>query len=120
MGELLPFLVFAGALAAVMGCFARLATLVRRRGVGGSAVRAAMASYDEAFRVTAHDSHYEIQAQAERKAPMPSPDDQLGAGGGRAGLGKGGSGSPRPYPRRPQRILRRLRRRINRRLRHGR
>ncbi|MFI6894532.1 hypothetical protein ACIBM4_10510 [Streptomyces sp. NPDC050256] len=75
MDELLPFLVFAGALAAVLGGFARLASRVRRRGLAGAAMQAAMASYDEAFRVTAHDSYYEIQAQVERQAPMASPDD---------------------------------------------
>ncbi|TXS34882.1 hypothetical protein [Streptomyces sp. OR43] len=75
MDELLPFLVFAGALAAVLGGFALLASRVRRRGLAGAAMRAAMASYDEAFRVTAHDSYYEIQAQVERQAPMASPDD---------------------------------------------
>ncbi|MEU1471233.1 hypothetical protein ABZ434_23775 [Streptomyces sp. NPDC005761] len=75
MDVLLPFLVSAGALAAVMGCFARLATRVRRRGLAGSAMRAAMASYDEAFRVTAHESYYEIQAQVERQASMASPGD---------------------------------------------
>ncbi|WP_326659346.1 hypothetical protein [Streptomyces sp. NBC_00385] len=74
MDELLPFLVFAGALAAVLGGFARLASRVRRRGLAGAATRAAMASYDEAFRVTAHDSYYEIQAQVERQAPMAAPD----------------------------------------------
>jgi hypothetical protein len=71
----LPLLILAGALAAVMGFFAWLAALVRRRGIAGTALRGAIASYDEAMRVTAHDSHYEIRAQAERKAPVPSPDD---------------------------------------------
>lgn len=59
MGEFLPFLVVTGALAAVMGLFTWLACVVRRRGLAGAAVRTAMASYEEAFRVTAHDSHYE-------------------------------------------------------------
>ncbi|MER7727877.1 hypothetical protein [Streptomyces sp. NPDC096323] len=75
MDELLPFLVFAGTLAAVLGCFAWLAVRVRRRGLAGSAMRAAMASYDEAFRVTAHDSYQEMRAQVERQAPMAFPDD---------------------------------------------
>lgn len=75
MDDLLPFLVFAGALAAVLGGFAWLASRVRRRGLAGAAMQAAMASYDEAFRVTAHDSYYEIQAQTERQAPMATPDD---------------------------------------------
>ncbi|MEU2427953.1 hypothetical protein ABZ611_00265 [Streptomyces sp. NPDC007861] len=75
MREYLPLLMLAGALAAVLGCFAWLASRVRRRGTAGAAVRAAMASYDEAFRVTAHESYYEIQAQQDRKAPLLSPDD---------------------------------------------
>ncbi|HZG02745.1 MAG TPA: hypothetical protein VE546_04035 [Streptomyces sp.] len=70
MGGLLPYLVVTGSLAAAMGFFAWLARVVRRRGVAGAAVRAAMAAYDEAFHVTAHDSHHEIRAQAERRAPV--------------------------------------------------
>lgn len=75
MGPLLPYLVLAACLAAIMGLFAWLATVIRRRGVAGSAVRAAMASYEEAFQVTAHDAHYEILAQAERTMPVMAPDD---------------------------------------------
>ncbi|WP_181766531.1 hypothetical protein [Streptomyces albidus (ex Kaewkla and Franco 2022)] len=75
MDEFLPFLGFVGALAVVMGFFRWLAFLVRRRGLAGQAIRAALASHDEAFRVTAHDSHYEIQAQADRQVPMSSPGD---------------------------------------------
>ncbi|MDX3056439.1 hypothetical protein PV394_15030 [Streptomyces sp. NE06-03E] len=65
MSDVLPLLVLAGALAAVLGFFRWLASRVRRRGTAGAAVTAALASYDEAFRVT---------AQAERKAPLLSPD----------------------------------------------
>ncbi|MFD9715299.1 hypothetical protein [Streptomyces sp. NPDC059076] len=75
MGEAVSLLVIAGALAVVMGLFTWLASIVRRRGAAGTAISAALASYDEAFRVTAHESHYEIRAQTERKAPAPSPDD---------------------------------------------
>ncbi|MGW4228371.1 hypothetical protein ACWEF9_03630 [Streptomyces sp. NPDC004980] len=99
MGELAPLLVLAGALAAVMAFFTWLASRARRRGVAGSAIRAAMASYDEAFRVTAHDAHYEILAQAERQVPMVSPD---------APWGRGRPGTARPRPRRG------LRRRVGR------
>jgi hypothetical protein len=74
MRDVVPFLITVAALAAVVAGFAWLAARVRRRGLAGTAVRAALASYDEAFRTTAHDSHYEIQAQAERKVPAPSPD----------------------------------------------
>lgn len=78
MNALLPLLVVVGCLAVVMGFFGRLAVLVRRRGTAGAAITAAMASYDEAFRVTAHDAHYEIQAAAGRQIPLPSPDDPAG------------------------------------------
>ena len=76
MGGLLPFVVFVGVLAAVLGLFTWLASVVRRRGLAGGAVSAALASYEEAFRVTAHESHVEIRAQAERKTPVPTPDGQ--------------------------------------------
>ncbi|MFJ4535484.1 hypothetical protein ACIP39_05885 [Streptomyces tibetensis] len=74
-GQLLPLLIVAGALAVVMGLFAGLASVVRRRGLAGSGFRAAMASYEEAFRVTAHDAHYEIQAQAQVQSPAAAPGD---------------------------------------------
>ncbi|MEU3888751.1 hypothetical protein [Streptomyces sp. NPDC029041] len=74
-GQLLPLLIVAGALAVVMGLFTWLASAVRRRGLAGSGFRAAMASYEEAFRVTAHDAHYEIQAQAQAQSPAAAPGD---------------------------------------------
>lgn len=75
MSQLLPYLIVIGALAAVMGFFTWPASLVRRRGLAGSGVRAALASYEEAFKVTSHDSHHEIQAQAEAKSPTGAPGD---------------------------------------------
>jgi hypothetical protein len=77
MGAFLSFLVVVGGLAALLGFFVWLASHVRRRGVAGEAVRAALAAYEEGFHGTAHAAHYEIQAQGQRKAPMPSPDDKL-------------------------------------------
>ncbi|WP_329125916.1 hypothetical protein [Streptomyces sp. NBC_01465] len=74
MGQLIPFVLVTVGLVAVVGCFAWLATHVRRRGTAGAGIAAALASYEEAFRVTAHESHHEIRAQAERKAPVDSPD----------------------------------------------
>ena len=112
MGELLPLLVVAGAIAAIMGFFAWLASVVRRRGLAGTAIRAAMASYDEAFHVTAYDSHYEIRAQAERKVPIVSPDDPWKPS--RGGIDQPGgtvgrpSSRPHSHPRR-RRLLRRRR-----------
>ncbi|MFD6276606.1 hypothetical protein ACFWFI_13695 [Streptomyces sp. NPDC060209] len=92
MSDLLPLLVLAGALAAVMGFFRWLASRVRRRGTAGAAISAALASYDEAFRVTAHDAHHEIRAQAERKVPLLSPDRPWETG-------RGGGPTPRERPR---------------------
>lgn len=74
----MPYLVFVACLSAVVGSFAWLAVLMRRRGVAGAAMCAGLAAHDEAFRVTAYDSHYEIQAQAERKSPMLSPGVRWG------------------------------------------
>ncbi|NKI40052.1 hypothetical protein [Streptomyces physcomitrii] len=78
MDKVWPFLVVLGSFAVVLGALARLAVHVRHRGSAGAGISAALASYDEAFRATAHDSHYEIQAQSQRKAPLPSPDDGPG------------------------------------------
>ncbi|MEU7966260.1 hypothetical protein AB0D09_22725 [Streptomyces sp. NPDC049097] len=69
MHALLPILIPLGALAVVLGLFVRLAARIRRRGLAGGAASAALASYEEAFRATAHLAHYEIRAQTERKAP---------------------------------------------------
>jgi hypothetical protein len=65
-------------LAAVLGFFAWLAALVRRRGLAGLAVREAMAVVDEPFHVTAHEAHQVVRVQAERKVPLPSPEDKPG------------------------------------------
>ncbi|MFE1230763.1 hypothetical protein [Streptomyces sp. NPDC058745] len=91
MRDLVPLLVLAVSVALVMGCFGLLAHHVRRRGTAGAALTAAMAAYDEAFRVTAHESHHEIQAQARRKAPLLSPGlpGHDGAPGQRRGTGPG-------------------------------
>ncbi|MDX3364961.1 hypothetical protein PV387_02785 [Streptomyces sp. ME02-6987-2C] len=75
MDALLPFVLLAGGLAAVLGSFTWLASRVRRRGLAGGAMGAALASYEEAFRTTAYASHVEIRAQAERRSPLLSPDD---------------------------------------------
>ncbi|WP_329035726.1 hypothetical protein OIE71_23085 [Streptomyces sp. NBC_01725] len=106
MDALLPPLVIVGCLAVVMAFFGRLASLVKRRGAAGAGITAAMAAYDEAFRVTAHDAHYEIQAQAERQIPLPAPDDPQVAGGSLPYRGR-----PAP-PRRRRSVLRRWARRV--------
>ncbi|MEU1806310.1 hypothetical protein [Streptomyces sp. NPDC019937] len=109
MGGVLPYLIFVGVLAAVMGFFAWLAVLARRRGVAGSAIRAAVAAHDQAWQVSGYQSHLEIRAQAERKAPIESPDRPWRPAGR-------GLGSPRPAARAPRRSrpLRSLRRRFGR------
>ncbi|WP_405794841.1 hypothetical protein [Streptomyces sp. NBC_01506] len=109
MDALLPLLLVVGTLALVMGLFGRLALHVKRRGTAGAGITAAMAAYDEAFRVTAHEAHYEIQAAAERQLPLPAPDDPHDARG---------AGGPGPYRRRPtaprnrRSVLRRWARRL--------
>ncbi|MFI6082489.1 hypothetical protein ACIBBB_16185 [Streptomyces sp. NPDC051217] len=109
MTALLPLLMVVGCLAVVMGFFGWLALLVRRRGSAGAAITAAMASYDEAFRVTAHEAHYEIRARAERQIPLPSPDDP----DHRAANGFGPSGRSRTRPpARRRSVLRRWARRL--------
>lgn len=101
MGAFLPFLIVTGFLAAATGFFAWLASRIRRRGLAGGAMSAALASYEEAFRITAHESHIEIRAQAERKAPVLSPDDHWGRGPGEAGpAGAEDRGSLQSRPRR--------------------
>ncbi|MFF8724983.1 hypothetical protein ACF073_00655 [Streptomyces sp. NPDC015171] len=85
MGALLPSLILIGALAAVLGFFTWLAARIRRRGLAGGAMSAALASYEEAFRATAHDSYVEVRARADRKAPLLSPDGHWAHGPGEAG-----------------------------------
>lgn len=108
MGALLPFLILVAILAVVLGFFVWLASRVRRRGLAGGALSAALASYEEAFRVTAHDAHVEIRAQAERKAPILSPD-------GHGRRSPGATARVRAEERRPLRPrLRRSRRGLGR------
>jgi hypothetical protein len=102
----LPFLILIGGLAVVLGFLAWLAARIRRRGLAGGALSAALASYEEAFRVTAHESHVEIRAQAERKAPILSPDDHWGRGPGETGQVRAADRRLRqPRPRRSRRGL---------------
>lgn len=61
--------VLAGSLAGLAWMSAR----ARKRAIPG--VSAALASYNEVFQPTAHDSHWELRADEERKAPAPTPDD---------------------------------------------
>ncbi|MFF6786658.1 hypothetical protein [Streptomyces sp. NPDC012510] len=108
MDAFLPFLMSMGGFAAVLGFFVWLAVRIRRRGLAGGAISAALASYEEAFRVTAHESHVEIRAQAERRAPLLSPDDHWGRGPG--GTGPRDAEAARPSQSRARRSRRGLRR----------
>lgn len=65
--------IFGGIAAFLVGC-AVLALHVRRRGPQGSAARAALASWEEAYRITSREAYVEIQEQSRRKLPMVSPD----------------------------------------------
>lgn len=114
MGDVVPYLVLGGCLAAVMGFLTWLAVLARRRGVAGSAVRASLASYEEAMRITAHDAHHEVRAQADRQAPVLSPDGP--AWGGRCDAGPSRTNRPvrRPAVGRLRRLLGRTARRFRR------
>lgn len=117
MGDALPLLAVFGGLAAILCGFAWLAAHVRRRGTAGAGVRAALASWEEAYRVTSHESYQEIKAQTERKAPLLSPDGHWRPGGETAGRGE-----LRPLPSLGSRPRRRRMsvRRLTRRLRQGR
>lgn len=83
MGDVVPYLVLTGALIAVMGLLTWFKGVVRRRGPAGSAMRGALAAYEEAMRVTSHDSHHEVRAEADRRAPVGSPGDPRRPGGAR-------------------------------------
>ncbi|MER5499432.1 MULTISPECIES: hypothetical protein [unclassified Streptomyces] len=113
MGDLVPLLIAVAALASVMGFFGWLAVVARRRGVAGTALSAALASYDEAYRGTAHQAYHEIRAQAERRTPLLSPDGtwRPAPPGGDSGEG---IRRRRSAARRPPRGLRGLRRRFGR------
>ncbi|MEI5006462.1 hypothetical protein RB196_03050 [Streptomyces sp. PmtA] len=100
---LLPLLIVAGTLGAVVGFFARLAARIRRRGLAGGAVRAGLASYEEAFRVTSHESFHEIPGPGGAQGPFPADDPWLPA---RRRAPAAEPGAPRPERRR-RRTLRR-------------
>ncbi|MGW1465178.1 hypothetical protein ACWCPT_12610 [Streptomyces sp. NPDC002308] len=100
MGVLLPLLIVAGCLAAVMGVLGLLAARVRRRGTAGAAIGAALASYEEAFRTTSYAAHQEIRAQADRQAPLPSPDGGRRPAAPEYGTGRPGGRTGRPVRRR--------------------
>ncbi|MEV0636940.1 hypothetical protein AB0I77_18665 [Streptomyces sp. NPDC050619] len=105
MSAFLPVLIFVGVLAAALGFFVWLASRIRRRGLAGGAMSGALASFEEAYRITSHESYVEIRAQAERKAPILSPDGHWGRSLGEAGRAGAEDGRPQPRPRRSRRRL---------------
>lgn len=117
MADFLPYLLAAAALAAVMAFFAWVARLARRRGAVGAGVAGALAAYQEAHRVTAYESHYELKAQAERQVPVLSPDHLWTPD--RGGNHPRGAADRRPATRRPRRTRGSVRG-LPVRLRHGR
>jgi hypothetical protein len=80
MDDVVPLLVVFAGLAAFMCGFTWLARLVRRRGLAGTAVRNAMAAYEEGWHVSGYEAHQELRAQADRTVPIPAPDDPDGRG----------------------------------------
>jgi len=52
-----------------------LARRIRRHGAAGQAIGAAMAAYDEAMHVTAHEAWAEVEAQDRRGSSAMSPTD---------------------------------------------
>ncbi|GAA1927831.1 hypothetical protein [Streptantibioticus ferralitis] len=103
MDVFLPLLAVFGGFIAVLSGLTWLAVRARRPGAGGSAVGAALAAWEEAYRVTSHESHHEIKAQAERQVPVLSPDGHWRPDGLRARRAE-----RRPVPPRPRRGRRRL------------
>jgi hypothetical protein len=116
MTDLVPLVLLAVGLLAVLGGCTWLAVASRRRGAAGSAISAAMAAYDEALKVTSYEAHVEIQAQARRRTPLLSPDKAWRPPPRPTGrLGTAVPRSARPRPRHG--LLGRLRRHTVRRVR---
>lgn len=114
MSDVLPLLLMATAMLAVLGACAWMAVHVRRRGAAGSALSAALAAHDEALKVTSYEAHVEMQEQSRRRTPLLSPDRAWRPADRPARRpGAGGVWSGRPRPRRG--LLTGLRRRVLRR-----
>lgn len=70
----MAYVVFLGSVVVVLGGLTWFASWAKRRG-RGSGVAGALAAYEEAYRTTGHQSHYELRQQADRKSETGSPDD---------------------------------------------
>ncbi|MEU8610456.1 hypothetical protein AB0C29_20955 [Actinoplanes sp. NPDC048791] len=73
MGEIVPWLVSAAVLAAVLGALAWLAARTRRRGVG----QELMGPVDLIYRPHTHQINIEKKTREERMVAQPSADDNL-------------------------------------------
>jgi hypothetical protein len=73
MGEIVPWLVSAAVLAAVLGTLAWLAARTRRRGVG----QELMGPVDLIYRPHTHQINVETRTREERMVARPSADDNL-------------------------------------------
>ena len=80
MDEVLIFVVFAGCVAAVLGILWWLASLVRRRGIGGEV----MGPFEEMWHPAAHRFRAEVRVQETRTVPMPPQGGKRNGRGGNA------------------------------------
>ncbi|MEU5383768.1 hypothetical protein [Kitasatospora cineracea] len=72
---MVPYLIVLGVLGAVLTLLGLAGRALRRRGgTGASALRGALAGYEEAMRATSHQAHVELRAEADRIAPIAAPD----------------------------------------------
>ncbi|MFF4344406.1 hypothetical protein ACFY00_31345 [Kitasatospora sp. NPDC001540] len=90
----MPYLIVLGVLGTVLTALGLAGRALRRRGgTGASALRGALAGYEEAMRATSYQAHVELRAEADRVAPVAAPD------GFRPALGpRGGGRGRRPGP----------------------
>ena len=65
--EDMAYVVFLGGVVVVLAALTWFASWAKRRG-RGSGVAGAIAAYEEAYRTTAHQSHYELRIQARRNS----------------------------------------------------
>ena len=72
MGAILPWLVSAAALAAVLGALAWLAARTRRRGVG----QELMGPVDMIYRPHTHQINQQIRQDEQRMVALPPPGDK--------------------------------------------
>ncbi|GLW74019.1 hypothetical protein Kpho02_63170 [Kitasatospora phosalacinea] len=71
----MPYLIVLGVLGAVLTALGLAGRALRRRGgTGASALRGALAGYEEAMRATSYQAHVELRAEADRVAPVAAPD----------------------------------------------